>query len=44
MAINREGFMTILTNLWPTWASKGPIQEAGKKVVISSSGPFDWTS
>ena len=36
--INREGFLIILANFWPTWASKETIQKAGKKVVISSSG------
>ena len=43
MTINREGFLTILANLWPTWISKETIQKAGKKMGISSSGlSVDW--
>ena len=38
MTINREGFMKILATLWPEWASKERIINAGKKVGISSGG------
>ena len=38
MTINREGFMNILAELWPEWASKQTIINAGKKVGISSGG------
>ena len=38
MAIIREGFMKILAELWPEWASKETIINAGKKVGISSGG------
>ena len=38
MTINRAGFMKILSTLWPEWASKETIINAGKKVGISSEG------
>lgn len=38
MTINREGFMKILAELWPEWASNETITNAGKKVGISCKG------
>ena len=38
MTINREGFMIILAELLPEWASKQTIINAGKKVGILSGG------
>ena len=36
--INREGFMTILGNMWNKWASKSNIEQAGARVGISKKG------
>ena len=36
--INREGFMEILSEMWPTWCSTASIKAAAKRVGISSTG------
>ena len=36
--INREGFMEILSEMWPTWCSTASITAAAKRVGISSTG------
>ena len=36
--INREGFMTILADVWSTWATSLSLQKAGKRVGISTTG------
>ena len=37
-SINREGFMEILANLWCEWTTTEKIQNAARRVGISSSG------
>ena len=42
-SINREMFMTILGNNWPTWVSRDGIVNAFRKCGISASGlNVDW--
>ena len=36
--INREGFMTILSQAWPKWYRNELLQAAGKRVGITESG------
>ena len=36
--VNREGFMTILADVWPTWTTKESLAKAGKHVGISTEG------
>jgi len=36
--INREGFMTILADVWPTWTTRESLVKAGKRVGISKEG------
>ena len=33
--VNREGFMTIFADVWPTWTTKESLVKAGKHVGIS---------
>ena len=36
--VNREGFMTILADVWPTWTTKESLVKTGKHVGISKDG------
>ena len=36
--VNREGFMTILADVWPTWTTRESLIKAGKRVGISNEG------
>ena len=36
--INREGFMTILADVWSTWTTPLSLQKAGKRVGVCSTG------
>ena len=38
MTINREGFMTILADMWSNWTTPETIVKAGKRVGISHDG------
>ena len=39
--IDRQGFLDILAEIWPTWASSNSNVNAAKRVGITSEG-LDW--
>ena len=43
MTVDKEGFMSILAEIWPTWATSDTIQKAAKLVGVSKDGlNVDW--
>ena len=36
--VEREGFMMVLGNMWPTWVSREALVNAGKRVGVGSEG------